>query len=407
MTAPVSFSDWKATQEPNLPDDLTPEQVQSLLSDLLDDVLRFFLRYVHFTTEQQSIAVTLWTVYTHCFGEGQPFSWVPYLLATSAEPGSGKTTLVECVARLAYKPLRAETLSPAMVGREVGGRTLLLDEIDGVYKGRPTDGDGSAMDLRTILNGGFGKDGIYGRLVQIKGGAFEPHYWSTFSPKMLAGIGRTVPDTVKSRSIPVRLERMVRTQAVEKMRDRAVTAIALPLKERIIELTRAIGDLPYVDDLPMELNNREGDIWEPLIALASLAGPLWEASARGAAVRLSESEPFMSNGVRLLSDLRDLFLAAESPVFMSTKELIGRPEDPDDRWGHEASGLCAVEDFSWGAWTRGRPLSAPALAGLLSEYDIKSDREMVGRHGYGPSGYFRKDLEPAWERYLDQSAEAK
>jgi hypothetical protein len=110
------------------------------------------------------------------------------------------------------------------------------------------------MDLRTILNGGFGKDGTYSRLVQVKGGAFEPKHWPTFGPKMLAGIGRTVPDTVRSRAVQLRLERMERGTLLEKARDRAVSAVSEPLRARIAAMAAALGELPYVDDPPEALS---------------------------------------------------------------------------------------------------------------------------------------------------------
>jgi hypothetical protein len=368
------------------------------LEEVLDDTLLYFMRYVRFTTSAQAVAVTLWTVYTHCFGVGQAYSWVPYLLVTSAEPSSGKTTLLDLVARLAYEPLRAESMTPAYVGRSAGGKTLLLDEVDGIYKGRVTDGDGAAMDLRSILNGGFNVRGTYSRLIPVKGGGYEPKEWPTFGPKYLTGIGRDVPDTVKSRSIRIRLERKAPGIEVERARDRFVNRVAEPLRVRIVDIAAELGELPFVDELPEGLADRDQDIWEPLVALADQASGQWGAMAREAAVTLSKTELSYSTGLWLLSDLRDLFEAEEWPPFMATNAIIGVPVDTYSHF--DATGLCASEHVAWSAWSKGKPITSHALAKLLGDYDVKSGRETVGGHGYGPSGYFLADLMPKWRTFF-------
>ncbi len=62
-----------------------------------------------------------------------------------------------------------------------------------------------------------------------------------------------------------------------------------------------------------ELNDRARDAWEPLIAIADIAGGHWPERARKAAVTLAgvhEAEA-VDGDVRqtLLSDIRDLFVA--------------------------------------------------------------------------------------------------
>jgi hypothetical protein len=373
----------------------------NVMEELLNDVRRFFLTYVHFSFPEQADAITLWTVYTHFFGAEQDFSWVPYLLATSAEPMSGKTTMLTLVDKLAFKPLRAETMSPALVGREAGGRTLLLDEIDGVYTGSRSDAEGDAASLRSILNGGFHKDGTYSKLVPVKGGAYEAHYWPTFGPKMLAGLGRTLPDAVKSRSIRLRLERKAPGTQVEKSRDRFVERISIPLRERIETFVAFAEKLPFVDELPDGLGPRDEDIWEPLISLADLANGEWPATARAAATKLCESEPYMSNGIRLLSDIRNIFETAVNPAFMSTSDIIGN----SGGFNIEARGLMSVDDFGWSNWTRGLPINSNGIAKLLSEYDLKSTRQYAGSDRYGPSGYLLADLQSKWKLYLNDEVQ--
>jgi hypothetical protein len=62
-----------------------------------------------------------------------------------------------------------------------------------------------------------------------------------------------------------------------------------------------------------EIQDRDADVWEALIAVADLAGGTWPARARAAAVALvaeaKDTEP--SLGVRLLADLRTVFGSAD------------------------------------------------------------------------------------------------
>lgn len=59
-------------------------------------------------------------------------------------------------------------------------------------------------------------------------------------------------------------------------------------------------------DMPVE--DRAADTWEPLIAVAELAGGDWPARARKAALALrAEDDTDTTVGARLLGDLRDVF----------------------------------------------------------------------------------------------------
>jgi Protein of unknown function (DUF3631) len=62
-------------------------------------------------------------------------------------------------------------------------------------------------------------------------------------------------------------------------------------------------------EVPAGVEDRDADVWEPLLAVADVAGGTWPKRARVAAVTLvaesKESTP--SLGVRLLSDLREVF----------------------------------------------------------------------------------------------------
>jgi hypothetical protein len=183
-------------------------------SSIADDLHRLFGRFIS-AGESELTVLTLWTLHTHAFAGVSHYT--PYLAITSAEKQSGKTRVLEVLKCLVREPLMAASISPSALARSVHQSmpTLLLDELDAALKG---DKEMSEA-LRGILNGGFQADGSFIRMVGI-GAAMKPEYFSTFSPKAMAGIGN-LPDTVADRSIMIRLERSSRG-ACEKFRPRGM-----------------------------------------------------------------------------------------------------------------------------------------------------------------------------------------
>jgi Protein of unknown function (DUF3631) len=142
------------------------------------------------------------------------------------------------------------------------------------------------------------------------------------------------------------------------------------------------GDIAW-PEMPPEIQDRDADVWEPLIAVADLVGGEWPARARAAAKFLvsasKEIEP--SLGIKLLSDLRAIFGdrdAVASKVILTN--LHSLPESP------------------WADIKGGKPLDERGLAKRLREYGVKSKNIAVGDER--PKGYTRDDLHDAWGRYL-------
>src|SRR5262249_54081591 len=117
--------------------------------------------------------------------------------------------------------------------------------------------------------------------------------FSVFCPKAFAGIG-DLPDTISDRTIRIRLERRKRNgeEEIERYRIREQTDAAAELRDKLAQSLD-----PHLDhlrdlhpDLPDQLDDRAQDIWEPLLAIADLAGGDWPARARTAALELSTGE---------------------------------------------------------------------------------------------------------------------
>jgi putative DNA primase/helicase len=136
--------------------------------------------------------------------------------------------------------------------------------------------------------------------------------------------------------------------------------------------------------LPEALHDRAQDNWEPLLAIADLAGGHWPETARKAALLISGAETeSLSRGVQLLADIKQ---ALDDRKFLkvSMADLI--------------SAVCEDEENDWATYNRGRPITPRQFGRLLGEYGIKSKTISIG--GQKPKGFERSQFDEAWSRYL-------
>lgn len=250
------------------------------------------------------MTTALWILHTHAFEASET---TPYMSLSSAEKRSGKTRLLEVLELLVRSALPAANISTAAVFRVIEDRqpTLLLDEIDAIFTPK-TDKE----ELRGILNAGYRQGAVVYRMGGAKMTTLEP--FSVFCPKVFAGIGE-LPDTIRDRSVGIRLERRTRDEQIERFRRRDVEEQAEPLRQSCESLaSHHLATLTYARPvLPDELDDRAQDCWEPLLAIADLAGGDWPVRARAAAIQLStgQEREDESMGAKLLKDIHAVFSA--------------------------------------------------------------------------------------------------
>jgi hypothetical protein len=189
----------------------------------------------------------------------------------------------------------------------------------------------------------------------VRGNAIQTEEVSAYSAVALAGLGE-LPDTILSRSVIVRMRRRHQGETVEPFRRRIHAIEAGRIRDKIAIWAQAqTGDVQW-PELPAEIQDRDADVWEPLLAVADAAGGEWPQRARVSAVTLvtllregGEASP----GVRLLNDLRTVFGSAGE---MSTKSLLAH--------------LHAMDEAPWGD-LNGKPLDDRGLAARLRKYGVK------------------------------------
>lgn len=351
------------------------------IAETLDAVRVLIARYVVMTSAQFD-AVALWVAHSHAIAAAAA---TPYLAITSAEKRSGKTRLLEILAELVARPwLTGKTTAAALIRKiDKNAPTLLLDESDAAFKGDKE----YAQTLRGVLNTGHRRGGAASLCV---GKGADVRDFQTFCPKAIAGIGN-LPDTVSDRAIQISMKRRVRGEVVDRFRHRHVRAAARPAHDALALWARsAVGNLTDAEPtIPDALDDRAADGWEPLLAIADLAGGEWPARARAAALALSAGDvrDDDSIGVRLLSDIRAIFQDADANRLASATL---------------AETLAAIEDAPWGAWgRRDKPMDARALARLLTRYGIKPRTVRDDAETF--KGYAVEWFADAFGRYLPLS----
>jgi Protein of unknown function (DUF3631) len=334
---------------------------------------------------QAADAATLWVAASHA----QP-AWehAPRLAVVSPLKRCGKSRLLDVVAETCHAPLITVNATIAAVVRSIGADppTLLVDEADTLW-GTRKQADANE-DLRGLLNAGHQRNRPMLRWDVTSRTAEQ---LDTFAMALLAAIGE-LPDTIMDRAVVVRMRRRAVGEHVDPYRTRRDAPPLNQLRDRLGGWAREhLRELHQATPV-MPLEDRAADTWEPLVAVADLAGGDWPARARAAATLMTaaeaQQEEDTSAGVRLLGDLRQVF--GDNDALYTTTIL--------DR-------LHKLEDAPWADWY-GRPLSTRELAKLLRPYQVRS--KSMREHGTGPSlkGYARADLHDAWQRYVPPAPQA-
>lgn len=350
---------------------------------LLDELREALIKFVILPSEEAVDAVVLWIAASH----GQ-VAWqhAPRLAIVSPEKRCGKSRLMDIVSETARNPLITVNASPPAIYRSVEPKdppTLLVDEADAIFGKKAADNN---EDLRALLNAGHQRNRPALRY-DVTSRRVVAH--PTFSMAALAGIG-DLPDTIMDRAVVVRMRRRASGERVSAYRTRRDQPTLNALRDRLLSWVDSYIDVLIRAEPAMPVEDRAADTWEPLVAIADLAGGDWPERGRAACVALVGAEAgtgeATSLGLRLLADLRDVFGDAEK---MHTADILEK--------------LHRVEDAPWGDFY-GRPFSAHDLAKQLRQYGVAPVDVRVQQ--ISKKGYKRDHLWDVWNRYISPSTQS-
>lgn len=340
-----------------------PVDGNALLTSVSGRIRRHIVASEHLFT-----AATLWTgfAWTH-----DAYAHSPLLLATSKEPNSGKTTLVELLKLLVPRGLSAVDMTGPTLFRfiEKFNPTFVLDEADTLFR--------ENEQLRVLFNSGWTRGSGVPR---INPDTLEPEVFPTFAPKIIGMKGRKLPDTTLGRAIVLEMQRRLRGDVVEDFEH---------LDDAELRMLRGQFARWAADNMeslrrsrpavPESFYNRVACNWRPLLAVADLAGGDWPGLAREAAEALTGKEP----GTVYAETLAAIRTILGDKERMFSEDIV--------------RALHAIEGGPWAEWGKsGKPISQNALARLLKP--IVPERVQIGSEQ--KRGYERHQFRDAFDRYL-------
>jgi len=338
-----------------------------LLTEIASNVQLFVI-----CNKEVADAVALWVAMTWVIDVVQI---APLAVITAPEKRCGKSLLLSLLARLSNRAIIASNISTAALYRtiEAWHPTLLIDEADAFMK--------ENEELRGVLNSGHTRDSAY--VIRTVGDNFTPTRFNTWGAKAIASIGH-VSDTIMDRAIILELRRKMPHEEVERLRDaepRLFDELRAKLARFAVDFREQVKHAR--PPLPKSLNDRAQDNWEPLLAIAMIAGPDWLEVGTNAALKLSgNGYDSQTSGTELLSGIKEIF-DSKKIARISTAELIKE--------------LCRDDEKPWATYNRGAQISPKQLAGKLKAYGIQSKTIRIGFET--PKGYERYQFEDAFSRY--------
>ena len=324
-------------------------------------------------------AAALWAAFTWFI---DVVNVAPIANITAPEKRCGKTVMLGALARLSCRPLAVSNIAPAALFRslELWTPTLLIDEVDAFLA--------EHEEARGILNAGFTRDTAF--VIRCVGDDHMPTRFNVWGAKALCGIGK-IADTLADRSIPLRLRRKMIGERTAKIRHADAghfATLAGKLARFAIDNRDAVR---LARPAEIEgLNDRANDCWEPLLAIAGVAGGDWTRLARQSAVTLHDLEgEAPSADAELLTDIRAAFTEKHA-IKLFGDDLL--------------AALLADEEAPWATWNRGRPMTRRQLTARLEGFGIKSKDVRIGVAV--KKGFERTDFEDVWKRYLSATTPA-
>ncbi|MCL1825820.1 MAG: DUF3631 domain-containing protein [Betaproteobacteria bacterium] len=346
----------------------------ALLSDIACTIGRFIVCKI-----ETAQAAALWIAMTWFI---DMIEVAPLAVITAPEKRCGKSQLLTLLGKLSHRPMVVSNISPSALFRVIDTYhpTLMIDEADAFMRDNE--------ELRGILNSGHTRDSAY--VVRVVGENLTPKQFSTWRAKAIAGIGK-LADTLMDRAITLDLRRKMPHEEVERIRharpelfDDLASRLCRFATDQREAVRRARPSVPGA------LNDRAQDNWEPLLAIAEVAGGIWPETARQVAIAISGGmEESAALGTELLASIRDVF-EAKRETRIYTKDLI--------------EALCEDEEKPWASYSKAGRITPRQLAKRLKDYGVASQLLRIGSDVL--RGYERVQFEDAFCRYLPASVSA-
>ncbi|RTL84721.1 MAG: DUF3631 domain-containing protein [Hyphomicrobiales bacterium] len=358
--------------------DVEPHDYPVNGAELLSEIKAMIERHV-ICTDSVTTAVALWAAFTWVIDH---VNVAPIGVIHAPEKRCGKSVLLELISEFSRRALPASNISSAAMYRVIEEHkpTLLLDEADAFFR--------ENEDLRGIVNSGHTRKMAF--VIRCDGDKNTPKRFSTWGAKCFAGIGTLAP-TIMDRSITFELRRKLTTEKVDSLRH-VDPRVFDGIRRKLARLAEDYGATVGLAQpkMPKGINDRTYLNWEPLVAIADVAGGDWPEMARKALIAIEGS------GAKELSHGEELLLACRDAFEQRGTDRLTRDELLDI--------LTSDTEAPWATLNRGRPMTASQLRQRLKKYGIEPKPHKFGYET--KRGFLTKQFAEAWARYLDGNAES-
>jgi len=286
--------------------------------------------------------------------------------------------------KLSCRPLTSSNLTGAAIFQAIEAYhpTLLIDETDTFLR--------KNEQMRGVINSGHTRANA--NVLRAGRNNDILRIYSTFGAKILSGIGK-LADTIMDRAVILKLRRKLKDEKVQRLRHADpdhFTTLARKLARLAMDNESALRSAQ--PQVPEWLNDRAQDNWEPLLAIAELAGEDWAQAARNAADAAAADDDESEATIMLLRDIQGVF------ELISFEKIGGKPikriktKDLLDK-------LAADDSRPWATFRRGSRMTATQLAEHLEPYGIRPANDKWPG-GAVLKGYRLDQFEDAFSRYL-------
>lgn len=384
VTRPVSFVDTylaesaprsQGTPNTNVRLAAEPQDTATLHADLTQAIERYIA-----VPRAVAKAIALWVMHTWTLEHAQ---FTGRLVITSATKRCGKTLVLELLGLLTRKPLMSANITSSALFRiiERDLPTVLIDEADTFLTGNE--------ELRGVLNAGFKRGGA---VIRCVGDSHEPRTFACFAPVAIAAIGR-VPDTIVDRAFVITMSRKSEATLLKRLDRQERNRLFDAFQPRLARWSADAEErLEFTaPTLPIELNDRQRDISEPLLAIAELCDPDTANELRRAIVEVCRVDCEQDDpGERALADVSQVFKDQVGTDHLSLKELV--------------RAMLADEVAGWDAAINGRALTTASLSRLLQPFGLRAAQSRASAR---ERGYYRRDVERLAQRYVGKARSSR
>lgn len=350
------------------------EAIRSIIEpSVLDIVHEFVSRFVWLPGEEMD-ALSVWIIHSWVF---KAFYATPRLIARGPK-GTGKSTVLKLVAALSRNGARCSNASMPSVYTliEQENPTLVFDEVDRWLTRTSGYTSGQRGELVGILNDGYTEDAFVFRQIDR-----VTHRYPVFVVAAFGGIGRQ-PETLEDRSVILDMEKKPKHVHLRQWDPKKYGAEAKEIYRVLEGWARSRGpELDPEPSIPDEIGeNREFQIWAPLISIGDLEGTAWGQRIRDAALKLAcgiSKKPKQSPAEQLIIAVAD---NTREDGFMPSSEFIQYLVVLRD------NGEC----IPWAKWLDDPIAAARQLASILRPYGIESEQKWLNgenRRGYSMGAF--------------------